>query len=111
YIEGQTAPGDVARRRCSDLDAASHRRRATMFYPDRGADRRLARREKGGRGPHGCRFHPRDQAWCREHRNLTTAQGRGGVRVGHLMAHPATLRLRPDMAERGQSLLCFLLYR
>jgi hypothetical protein len=32
YVEGQTAPGDAARRGCSDLDAASHRRRATMFY-------------------------------------------------------------------------------
>ena len=32
YVEGQTAPADAARRGCSDLDAASHRRRATMFY-------------------------------------------------------------------------------
>jgi hypothetical protein len=32
YVEGQTALGDASRRGCSDLDAASHRRRATLFY-------------------------------------------------------------------------------
>ena len=41
-VEGQTASGDVVRRCRIDLDATSHRRRATVFYPDRGADGRLA---------------------------------------------------------------------
>ena len=93
-VKGQTASGDLARRCCGDLDAASHRRRATVFYPDRGADRRLARPKVGSACPDSFRFHPRDQPRCREDWNVTTAQGRGGVGVGHLMTHPNTLRRR-----------------
>ena len=46
YLEGQTAAGGVARRCCSDLDAASHRGRTAVFDPDRGADRRLTESSK-----------------------------------------------------------------
>ncbi len=42
--------------------------------------------------PHGCRLRPGDQPRCPEEPGRPTAQRRGGVGIGHLVTHPATLR-------------------
>src|SRR5664279_33102 len=101
-LEGQQAAAGVERWCCGDLDTASHRRCPAMLDADRGADRRLIRIEHGCGGPHGCRLHPGDQPRCAEDRDVTTAQRRGGVGIGDLVTHPASLRPRAiaDMVVR-----------
>ena len=53
----------------------------------RGLVARRKHPDDGRRGPHGLRFHPRDEPRGGEHGYLTAAERHGRVGAGHLMTH------------------------